>query len=123
MAAGAARPRASTRRNRSGDGRGVVLKVGNDWDAEDARIIHEQLGALQDLIQASGLDMKAPAVLGWLSDPPSICIELIEGEDLDEILDRTEGYMSPISDRTVEECGALLGLFHSERRAGGRRGG
>jgi hypothetical protein len=99
-------------------GAGVVLKVGHDWAPEDARSVYDQLVSLQDLLADSGLGIKAPAILGWLPDPPSICIELIEGEDLDEILDRRAGFSAPESQKAVEESGALLGLFHKSETVG-----
>jgi hypothetical protein len=99
-------------------GRGVVLKVGHDWSPEDARTVYDQLVSLQNLIAGSGVDIEAPAVLGWLPEPPSICMELIEGEDLDEILDRRDGFASPEPVKAVEESGALLGLFHESETMG-----
>lgn len=94
------------------DAPGVVLKMGKDWEPEDARAIYEQLLGLQELARGSHLKISVPAILGWHGDPPSVCFEYVEGEDLDEMLDRRSGYSSPEAERAVEEGGSLLGLFH-----------
>ena len=63
-----------------GSGVDVVVKVGDDWSADDARRLSEQLIALRSRLDPS--IVQTPEPLGWASDPPAVCTRYVEGTDL-----------------------------------------
>jgi hypothetical protein len=105
----------------------VVVKVGDDWSADDARRLFEQLIDLRSRLDPS--IVRTPEPLGWASDPPAVCTRYVEGTDLYFMLldigHAAWGSAGAPATTVFARCGAALAHLHGapDRLAEGMNGG
>ncbi len=110
-----------------GSGVDVVVKVGDDWSADDAKRLSEQLVGLRSRLDPS--IVRTPDPLGWTSDPPAVCTRYVEGTDLYFMLldigHAAWGTAGVPATTVFARCGAALAHLHRapDRLAEGTDGG
>jgi hypothetical protein len=105
---------ASIYRCRGRSGVNVVVKVGDDWSADDARRLSEELISLRSRLDPS--IVRTPEPLGWASDPPAVCTRYVEGTDLYFMLldigHPAWGSAGVPATTLLARCGAALAHLH-----------
>jgi hypothetical protein len=92
----------------------ALIKVGRDWDHNEARRIYDDLVALSALLADAGSPLDVARPMGWHAAPPSICVGYVAGEDLGKLLRAADQDTADAFRSVIQACGGALGSFHRE---------
>jgi hypothetical protein len=99
--------------------REIVLKLFSDWEPDEVRAAHEALTLRCRILSGHGADVAHSVVpLGWLADPPLLCMEYVPGSDVARALKQPEARSSGVLEDAIAACGRALGYLHTATTSG-----
>ncbi len=95
------------------DGPAVVLKVVDDWTAQDAEAMFRAMNDIADVLDAASIrGASGIRSIGWAVDPPLVVMPYVEGTDVVSILRQPEHEAWADVDSWMKTAGQMLAVYH-----------